>query len=57
MNQHIIPLFTGVERMRTDCDGCGNIYVLDVPEDILIGGECPKCGYYTTRYQPGQEVI
>jgi len=42
---------------RTECDGCGARVVLDTvdADGVLIGGECHKCGYYTTRYMPGQE--
>lgn len=43
--------------MRTDCDGCGSrITISTVDNDgVLIGDECPHCGYYTTRYMPGQK--
>ena len=46
-----------INLTHDDCDGCGEWITLDVPEDVLIGGECPHCGYYTTRYQPGMEPI
>lgn len=43
---------------RTECDGCGKTgVVLDIEDadGVLIGGECPDCGYYVTRYMPGME--
>jgi predicted nucleic acid-binding Zn-ribbon protein len=42
--------------MRTECDGCGRFYTLTIidADGVLIGDECPDCGYYTTRYVPGQ---
>lgn len=42
--------------MRTDCDGCGAIITITIwdADGVLIGDECPSCGYYTTRYAPGQ---
>ena len=43
--------------MRTTCDGCQaplTINTIDA-DGVLIGDECPTCGYYTTRYLPGQE--
>jgi len=46
-------------KVRTDCDGCGftyNLYTEDA-DGILIGDECPKCGYYTTRYMPGMNPM
>ena len=45
--------------MRTECDGCGRIYTINSidADGVLIGDECPKCGYYTTRYMPGQEPL
>jgi|KBSMisStandDraft_5_1062788.scaffolds.fasta_scaffold385536_5 hypothetical protein len=41
---------------NTTCDGCGTgIRLTTVDADgVLIGDECP-CGYYVTRYMPGQE--
>lgn len=43
--------------MRTECDGCGRTLTLTIhdADGVLIGDECPTCGYYTTRYLPGQE--
>jgi len=39
---------------RTTCEGCGTRLTLDIqdgPEPTdLIGGECPNCGCYVTRY-------
>jgi hypothetical protein len=43
--------------MRTECDGCGEFMLLTTEDSdgVLIGDECATCGYYTTRYLPGQE--
>ncbi len=43
--------------MRTTCEECGAKVTLDIQDadGVLIGGTCPKCGYYVTRYLPGQE--
>ena len=43
--------------MTTTCEECGAHFILNnVDADgVLIGGECPNCGYYVTRYMPGQE--
>jgi hypothetical protein len=39
---------------RTSCEECGSRVTLDTqdgPDPLdLIGGECPNCGYYVTRY-------
>ena len=45
--------------MRTICDGCGRTITLDIEDGdgVLIGAECTKCGYYVTRYLPGQRPI
>jgi hypothetical protein len=42
---------------RTDCDECGGTVLLDTIDydGVLIGAECQHCGYYVTRYLPGQE--
>lgn len=42
--------------MRTECDGCGERITITTEDadGVLIGGECGNCGYYTTRYLPGQ---
>jgi hypothetical protein len=42
--------------MRTTCDECQTRITLEwVDEDgVLIGGECPTCEMYVTRYLPGQ---
>lgn len=50
---------TPYRAVSTDCDGCGHIYTLRTTDadGILIGDECPKCEYYTTRYQRGMEVV
>jgi hypothetical protein len=42
--------------MRTECDGCGRFFTLTTidADGDLIGDECPSCGYYTTRYMPGE---
>lgn len=47
------PIYT---TKKTDCDGCGTRVTLDVidHDSILIGGECPRCQYYVTRYMPGE---
>jgi len=39
------------------CDECEHTFFLTIvdADGVLIGGECPKCGYYVTRYMPGQE--
>jgi hypothetical protein len=41
---------------RTVCEECGSKIVLDIVDGdgVLIGAEC-VCGYYVTRYLPGQE--
>jgi hypothetical protein len=41
----------------TTCEECGNKVTLDTEDadGVLIGGECGSCGYYVTRYMPGQE--
>jgi len=40
----------------TTCDECGAPITLDTvdPDGVLIGAECDACGYYVTRYMPGQ---
>ena len=37
------------------CEECGASLTLDTidPDGTLIGAEC-SCGYYVTRYMPGQ---
>lgn len=42
-------------EVPTSCEECGHKIVLDCADadGTLIGGEC-VCGYYVTRYQPGQ---
>lgn len=42
---------------RATCDECHRaLYLTTVDNDgVLIGDECPGCGYYVTRYMPGQE--
>jgi len=42
---------------KTTCEECGFPAVLDTvdADGVLIGGECPRCGYYITRYMPGME--
>lgn len=41
--------------MNTICEECGKVALLDIvdADEVLIGGEC-ECGYYITRYLPGQ---
>lgn len=43
-------------KKRTHCDECGHHVTLDIidSDGVLIGAECPHCGYYNTRYMPGQ---
>jgi uncharacterized paraquat-inducible protein A len=42
---------------KTTCEECGTAVTLTTidADGVLIGDECPKCGYYITRYMPGQE--
>lgn len=42
---------------RAICDECGNTLSLrTIYEDgVLIGDPCPACGYWVSRYMPGQE--
>ena len=42
--------------MKTPCDGCNKTIIINTVDSdgVLIGDECPHCGYYTTRYLPGQ---
>ena len=44
-----------IEHMRTTCEECGAKVELDTVYDdgVLIGGECPRCGYWVSRYMPG----
>lgn len=41
--------------MKTTCEECGRKLELDTVDGdgVLIGAEC-ACGYYVTRYMPGQ---
>lgn len=42
--------------MRTTCEECGStvsIRTIDA-DGVLIGDECINCGYYITRYMPGE---
>lgn len=41
---------TSTASRSTSCDDCGARVVLDVLGDEMDGGECNKCGYFTTRY-------
>lgn len=43
--------------MRTTCENCQNpIRIRSIDADgVLVGDECPHCGYYVTRYMPGQD--
>ena len=45
--------------MRTTCDECQTRIVLDIEDadGVLIGGECPTCEMYVTRYLPGQAPV
>lgn len=38
----------------TTCEECGRFVRLTDSDGVLIGAEC-KCGYYVTRYLPGEE--
>lgn len=40
---------------NTRCEECGESLTLTLVDSdgVLIGDECP-CGYYVTRYLPGQ---
>jgi hypothetical protein len=42
---------------RTTCDECLTPLTLTTidGDGVLIGDEWPECGYYVTRYMPGQE--
>ena len=42
---------------RTICEECGHRVTLDTvdADGVLIGAECGHCGYYVTRYMPGQK--
>lgn len=44
-------------EMLTECESCLHDLTLTVidPDGVLIGNECPSCGYYVTRYMPGKE--
>lgn len=42
---------------KTTCEECGHTVTLDIEDadGVLIGAECPGCGYYVTRYMPGMK--
>lgn len=44
--------------MRTTCEECGERLTLDTvdADGVLIGAES-SCGYYVTRYMPGQKPV
>jgi hypothetical protein len=44
--------------MKTTCEECQRRVTLDTvdADGVLIGAECP-CGYYVTRYMPGQNPM
>jgi hypothetical protein len=44
-------------KKRVICEECGHHFVIGTVDHdgVLIGDPCPKCGYYVTRYMPGQE--
>lgn len=43
--------------MVTECENCLHVFTIRTidGDGVLIGDECPECGYYVTRYMPGQE--
>lgn len=43
--------------MMTTCEECGyRVELTTVYEGgILIGDECPHCGYWVSRYMPGMK--
>ncbi len=45
-----------IRAFATSCDECQSPLMLETidSDGVLIGDEC-KCGYYVTRYIPGQE--
>lgn len=45
--------------MRVTCEECGHTFKIESVDGdgVLIGDECPRCGYYVTRYMPGQEPV
>ena len=44
-------------KKRVVCEECGHKFLIGTVDGdgVLIGDECPKCGYYVTRYMPGME--
>jgi RNase P subunit RPR2 len=42
---------------RTLCDECAAPLTLTTidGDGVFIGDECPSCGYWVSRYMPGQE--
>ena len=44
-------------KKKASCDECGRTFYLTTidADGVLIGDECETCGYYVTRYMPGQE--
>ncbi len=57
-NQRVTIVPEPYEVLATECDGCDEIIMLRTTDadGILIGDECPWCGYYTSRYQRGMGV-
>jgi hypothetical protein len=51
------PYILGTYTRRTTCDECLTPLTLTTlyDDDVFIGDECPECGYWVSRYMPGQE--
>ena len=46
-------------RKIATCEECSTTFTLNTidADGVLIGDECPDCGYYVTRYMPGQAPV
>lgn len=44
-------------QKRVVCEECNNTFTVKTvdADGVLIGDECPRCGYYVTRYMPGMK--